>query len=277
MNAKLSYANVMSTLAVFLALGGGGFAIATAVKKNSVGSKQVKNEALTNKDLKNGVAVGTEEVADESLGAADLGPGSVGAGEIAPGAVGAGAIAGGAIGAGEIADGAVGSAEVADGSLQAGDLAAPEPLRVVGSEGQPTFGNGGDGDCGWVDNNGGAGLGGMPVTFFKDRDGVVHLSGQAAAANGPGGDGACDTSGGNDELLNDFRIFTLPPGYRPPRPVQIVTSSVAAFRTLVIGAETDMAVGGFTWPAGAVIETNAMTGPVMLEGLSFRAAAESGL
>jgi hypothetical protein len=264
-SGKLSYANVMSTLAVFLALGGGGFAIATAVKKNSVGSKQVKNEALTNKDLKNGVAVGTDEVIEESLGAADLGLGSVGSDELADGAV----------GSGEIADAAVGSGEVADGSLQPGDLAAPEPLRVVGTAGEPTFGNGGDGDCGWVDNNGF--LGGMPVTFFKDRDGVVHLSGIAAAANGSGGDGACDNSGGVDELLNDFRIFTLPPGYRPPRPIQIVTSSFGAFRTLVIGGETDMAVGGQTFPAGAVIETNGMTGPVALEGLSFRAAAESGL
>src|SRR5829696_3410762 len=174
----------MSTLALFLALGGGGFAIATAVKKNSVGSKQVRNEALTNKDLKNGVAVGTAEVADESLGAVDLGPGSVGSGE------------------------------VADGSLQPIDFAASEAMQVVGSAGQPEFGNGGDGDCGWVDNNGF--LGGMPVAFFKDRDGVVHLSGVAAAANGSGGDGACDSSGGTDELLNDFRIFTLPSGYRPP-------------------------------------------------------------
>ena len=265
MRGKLSYANVMSTLAVFLALGGGGFAIATAVKKNSVGSKQVKNEALTNKDLKNGVAVGTDEVTDESLGAADLGPGSVGSGEIA----------GGAVGAGAIAPGAIGSAEVVDGSLQPSDLAAPEPLQVVGSAGQPAFGNGGDGDCSWLDNNGN--IGGMPVAFFKDRDGVVHLSGVAAAVNGSGGDAACDNSGGNDELLNDFRIFTLPPGYRPPRPIQIVTNSLGAFRLMAIGAETDMAVGGLTIPAGAVIEVAGMTGPVVLENLSFRAAAESGL
>jgi hypothetical protein len=245
----------MSTIAVFLALGGGGFAIATAVKKNSVGSKQVKNEALTNTDLKDGVAVGTAEVADESLGVADLGTGSVGSGEIA--------------------DGAVGSAEVADGSLQTGDLAASEPLQGVGNAGQPAFGNGGDGDCGWVDNNGF--LGGMPVTYFKDRDGVVHLSGVAAAANGPGGDGACDSSGGTDELLNDFRIFTLPSGYRPPRPIQIVTSSLGAFRVLVIGGETDLAVGAQTFPAGAVIEVTGSTGAVVLESLSFRAAEASGL
>jgi hypothetical protein len=43
---RLTYANVMSTLAVFLVLGGGAYA-ATRLPKNSVGTKQLKNGSIT--------------------------------------------------------------------------------------------------------------------------------------------------------------------------------------------------------------------------------------
>jgi hypothetical protein len=49
---KLSYANVMSTIAVFLALAGGSFAVAAALQNNSVKSKHVKDGALQQRDLK---------------------------------------------------------------------------------------------------------------------------------------------------------------------------------------------------------------------------------
>jgi hypothetical protein len=47
---RLSYANVMATLAVFLALGGGAVA-ATQLSKNSVGTSQLRNGAVTPKKL----------------------------------------------------------------------------------------------------------------------------------------------------------------------------------------------------------------------------------
>lgn len=46
----LSYANVMATVAVFLALGGGAYA-AAQLPENSVGSKQIKKGAVTPKKL----------------------------------------------------------------------------------------------------------------------------------------------------------------------------------------------------------------------------------
>jgi hypothetical protein len=46
LRARLSYANVMATIAVFIALGGSAYA-ATQLKKNSVGTKQLKKEAVT--------------------------------------------------------------------------------------------------------------------------------------------------------------------------------------------------------------------------------------
>jgi hypothetical protein len=48
----LSYANVMATIGVFLALGGASYA-AIKLPKNSVGSKQIKDGAVSSADIKN--------------------------------------------------------------------------------------------------------------------------------------------------------------------------------------------------------------------------------
>jgi hypothetical protein len=47
LRGKLTYANVISTVCLFLLLGGGAAFAATQLPKNSVGSKQIKKEAVT--------------------------------------------------------------------------------------------------------------------------------------------------------------------------------------------------------------------------------------
>ncbi len=49
----LTYANVMATVAVFLALGGAAWAV-TSLPKNSVGTKQLKKNAVKSKKVKDG-------------------------------------------------------------------------------------------------------------------------------------------------------------------------------------------------------------------------------
>jgi hypothetical protein len=57
--SKLTYSNVVSTLCLFLLLGGGAaFAAKTMLPKNSVGTKQLKNEAVTAAKIKNGSITG---------------------------------------------------------------------------------------------------------------------------------------------------------------------------------------------------------------------------
>ena len=73
---RLSYANVVATVALFLALGGGTFAVASALKKNSVKSKQIKNGQVKNRDLADD-AVDTAKVADGSLLSADFAAGQL--------------------------------------------------------------------------------------------------------------------------------------------------------------------------------------------------------
>lgn len=67
---RLTYANVMATVAVFLALGGGAYA-AVALPRNSVGQRQLRTGSVGASELKMG-AVRSRAVKDRSLGVVDL-------------------------------------------------------------------------------------------------------------------------------------------------------------------------------------------------------------
>lgn len=54
---RLSYANVVATLALFVALGGASYAAVT-LPRNSVGANQLKRNAVTAKKLRNGAVTG---------------------------------------------------------------------------------------------------------------------------------------------------------------------------------------------------------------------------
>ncbi|HEY5054057.1 MAG TPA: hypothetical protein VII45_11685 [Solirubrobacterales bacterium] len=58
---RLTYANVMSSIAVFLVLGGAtAFAATQVLPKNSVGAKQLKKEAVTASKIKNGAVTASK-------------------------------------------------------------------------------------------------------------------------------------------------------------------------------------------------------------------------
>lgn len=64
--SRLTYANLISSVALFLALGGVGYA-ATQLPKNSVGTPQIKKNAVTAVKIKNGSVTG-EKINLSSLG-----------------------------------------------------------------------------------------------------------------------------------------------------------------------------------------------------------------
>jgi hypothetical protein len=75
----LTFARVVSVLAIFAALGAGAYA--AGLKKNSVKSKQIKDGAIATKDIKGGAVTGPKiadgaitgaKVIDDSLGGADV-------------------------------------------------------------------------------------------------------------------------------------------------------------------------------------------------------------
>src|SRR4051794_38904243 len=75
MTRRLSYANVMATVAVFIALGGASYA-AFKLPKNSVGTKQIKKNAVTPAKLKKN-AVTTAKIKDEAVTAAKVAKGTL--------------------------------------------------------------------------------------------------------------------------------------------------------------------------------------------------------
>jgi hypothetical protein len=60
LSSKLTYANVVSTLCLFLLVGGGAAFAASQLPKNSVGAKQLKKNAVTAAKIKNGAVTGAK-------------------------------------------------------------------------------------------------------------------------------------------------------------------------------------------------------------------------
>jgi hypothetical protein len=109
---RMTYANVMSTLAVFLVLGG-----ATAFAAVKIGTKELKAGAVT---------------------AAKIKAGAVTAGKIKGGAVTTGKIKAGAVATGKIADDAVTGAKVDESTLglvPSAESANPEVFAQIGTNG----------------------------------------------------------------------------------------------------------------------------------------------
>lgn len=235
---RLSFANVVSLLALFVALGGGAYAALTA-PKNSVVSRSIKNGQVK---------------------ASDLGANAVTAVKVKPGA----------LGAAHLAPASVNTSEIADGTVGTADLRAAEPWHKVGTVGEPSFGIGGEGDCLWSNRGSLIGLSQDPVAFYKDPYGVVRLTGTAQSLDGSGGDDECGPV--SNEAFGDMIIFTLPPAYRPASP-QLLTAQAGGFASLIVGGQADGNVGGAPLPAGAVLINVPVDAQdyVVLSGVSFRA------
>ena len=106
---QLNYANVIATIALFVALGGA--AIAAGLPKNSVGTKQLKRGAVTAAKLKRG-AVTSGKIAPKAVTA-----GKLGANAVLPGNLGNGIIS-----TEKISDGAVIASKLKNGVVTANKL-----------------------------------------------------------------------------------------------------------------------------------------------------------
>jgi hypothetical protein len=81
LRSHVTFANVVSLTALFVALGGGAYAL--TIPKDSVGAKQLKRNAVTRSKIKNG-AVDSAKVQDRSLLARDFKVGELTAGAQGP-------------------------------------------------------------------------------------------------------------------------------------------------------------------------------------------------
>ncbi len=80
LRSKLTYANVMATVAVFMVVTGIGFAVA-ALPKKSVGKRQLKNGAVSGKKLRKN-AVTAPKIKSAAVGRSEIASGAINTGKI---------------------------------------------------------------------------------------------------------------------------------------------------------------------------------------------------
>jgi hypothetical protein len=126
---KLSYSNVVATIALFIALGGA--AVAAGLPKRSVGPQQLKLGAVTTQALHRGAvtnhklalgAVTGGKLAANSVSVGALQNGSVNAAKLAKNSVTSQAITTGVVGTSKLGNGAVTTGKLANGSVTAAKL-----------------------------------------------------------------------------------------------------------------------------------------------------------
>jgi hypothetical protein len=126
LRARMSFANVTSMLALFVALGGTSYAAAT-LPNNSVGKSQIRSGA-----------VGKSEIATNAVGKSEVRSSAIGLSEIATNGVGKSEIKTNAIGTAELRDGEIGAADLSDAAKAANGVS----FRVAASDaGAATGGN----------------------------------------------------------------------------------------------------------------------------------------
>lgn len=232
---RLTYANVMSSIAVFLVLGGATALAAGQLGKNTVGSQQLKKNAVTTAKIKKEAVVGAKikkgaisgiKVTNDSLTGTQINESTL---ATVPSAISA-----------KTAE----SAKTADSASIANSLTPPEAVHIVGAPGQPPFESGSS-------NLAEGGLHFAPVGFWKDHDGVVHLQGIANV--------------GKTGSSTITPIFTLPPGFRPE------TGALAIFEMI---SEASVIIGGTSAFVEGVDLSGKVVGgaekPAAMDGITFR-------
>jgi hypothetical protein len=132
---KLSYSNVIATIALFIALGGA--AVAAGLPRNSVGPNQLKRGAVTAAKLKKGAVV-SGKLAPQSVTPGKLGANAVLPGNIANGAVTSAKIGAGAVIANSIKNGVVTTNKLTNKAVTTDKLAAGSVTNPILANGSVT-------------------------------------------------------------------------------------------------------------------------------------------
>src|SRR5262245_58805993 len=150
MRNRLTYSNVVATLALFTVLGGASYA-ATNLPKNSVGTKQIKKNSVSTEKIKNKAVTGAK-IKNGTVTGAEINLSTLGTVPTAD---------------------AANSANSARSAAVANSLPPPEPWHQVGTPGEPPF------EKDWKNLPQEGSVHPPTVAFYKDHDGVVHLRGVA--------------------------------------------------------------------------------------------------
>lgn len=122
LSKHLTVANVISCMALFVALSGVAVAAKATLTKNQVKATNIAKQAVTAPKLKNNAVI-SSKLATNSVIAAKIANGAVTAGKIANGAVRSGQLGGGVVTEGKLKNGAVTNAKLAEGAISSSKIA----------------------------------------------------------------------------------------------------------------------------------------------------------
>ena len=214
----LSFANVTASVALFIALGGTGYA-AIQIPRGSVGNSQLQRDAVSaSKIRQNAVgkseirsgAVGKSEVRSNAIGSSEIRRDAVGSAEVRRGAVGLSEIRTDGVGASEIRADAVGTSELQDGSIALNDLSADTRSAFQPAMPRASVNAGGTAVAGNAKSAVHTGAGAYTVTFASDVSACLPVATLAAVKNGnavdepPAGRITVASGGGADVSVKTF-------------------------------------------------------------------------
>jgi len=186
---RMSFANVASGLALFIALGGTSYA-AVALPSNSVGSDQIRTGAVGTSEIRTG-GVNSAEIKTGGVSQSEIKTGGVGASELHTASVRSPEIKTDAVKSDELAKDAVTTDEIKDGTIATADIsdAARADLKGTPAVGyRASVNTAGAKQAGNATTAGKTGTGTYTVDFGKDVSGCVSAATLAAVKNGTGFD-----------------------------------------------------------------------------------------
>jgi hypothetical protein len=207
----LTYANVLSSITAFVVLCGASAFAAGQLGKNTVGTKQLKKNAVTAAKIKKN-AITTAKIKGDAVTGAKVNESTLGT---------------------------VPSATLAS------SLTPHEAVHIVGAPGEPAFENG----AANIPESGLVKL--LPVGFYKDHEGIVHLQGVAKVGKSVSGAPT---------------VFTLPPGFRPAAGKAALFEMLQEATAIVFGGSVN--IEGLEL-SGKIL--GAEEKAIVLEGITFSA------
>lgn len=255
---RLTYANVIASLALFIALGGA--AVAAGLPKNSVGPKQIKKGAVTAKAIRS-KAVRSGKIAPKAVTAGKLGPNAVLPGNLGPGIINTSKLAASAVTAEKIRNNVVTTNKLNNKAVTAAKIAEKGVATGNLAEGAVTTGKLADGAVTAAKLNGEVLNNVQPLKSGQTLRGVFDLGGTESEAEAKAGETppvARDSLTFQQALLNTPAVSIVPKG--GPYPAQCPglgggeTTPAAASGWLCIYATTETNLEG-TAPIALTIDS----------------------
>jgi hypothetical protein len=213
---RLTYANVIASLALFIALGGA--AVAAGLPKNSVGPNQIKKGAVTPKALRKG-AVTSGKIAPKAVVAGKLGPNAVLPGNLGAGIINTSKIAASAVNAEKIANNVVTTNKINNKAVTSAKLAEKGVATGNLAEGAVTTGKLADGAVTAAKLNGEVLNNVQPLKAGQTLRGVFDIGGYETATEAKPVEGEPPVARGSvsfqQALANTPAVAIVPKGSAP--------------------------------------------------------------